>query len=343
VKCRHARKIIAEHLARDDHDVPDELTAHLADCARCAGLWHEQVRIHTALTDVGAAPAPAAPADLAQRAHRRLLEGERIPPAPLRVVLVYASLAAVVAIGAIAIFTNRARLPGGTAPYVARVDPVRGAVRHAASDRRPASDRDEQPVPHDKTPSPGGTGNSLPVSPRPAEDARVDQQPVPPESDQIDLLIIVWAPPAVTTDEQRIPENNWRPHTDLLSPRSADVVARTTLVASPVRSPHPSAEPSVPSVRSAIFAALPVQSMDVVAELTSVPADTELPETESPPDPASSDVTTAPEPVMIVDSLSSGGEDDEQPCEPEILLCVHDGDDPVLLCGELGLGGGGLI
>ncbi len=167
---------------------------------------------------------------------------------------------------------------------------------------------------------------------------------MPHEADEVDLLIIVWAPPAVTTDEERIPEHNRRPHTELLSPRSADVVAQMTLVASLVRGPYPSAEPSVPTVRSATFAALPVQSMDVVAELTSVPADVELPETESPPDPASSDVTTAPEPLtMVVDSLSSGGEDDEQPCEPEILLGVDDGNDPVLLCGELGLGGGGLI
>jgi hypothetical protein len=121
-------------------------------------------------------------------------------------------------------------------------------------------------------------------------------------------------------------------------------VAQTTQVASLVRGPQQSADPSVPSVPSATFAALPVRSTDMVAQLTAVQGDLELPETESLPDPASSDVTTMPESLtVIVDGIPSGGEDDEQPCEPEILLCIHDGDDPVLLCGELGVGGGGII
>jgi len=357
VRCRHARNIIAEHLAGEDQGLPEDLQAHLDDCPRCAGLWRDQTRIHTALTDAGAAPAPPAPADLAQRARQRLTEGERVPPAPLRVVLVYGSLAAIVIIAAVAIFANRGRVPGRSAPHVARADkqPVPhgkalspgGTASSLPVSPGPSKDArvDKQPVPHEKALSPGGTASSLPVSPGPSKDARVDEQPVPHESDEVDLLIIVWATPLVVPEEEHgTAEDNWRPHTDLLSPRSADVVAQATQVASLVRGPYPSAEPSVPALQSATFAALPVQSMDIVAQLTSVQADFDLPETESLPDPASSDVTTAPEPLtMIVDSIPSGGEDDEQPCDLQILPCAHAGDDPLLLCGELGVGGGGLI
>ncbi len=370
MKCRHARNVIAEHLAGEDQDLPEDLPAHLDDCPRCAGLWRDQTRIHWALTDAGTAPAPAAPADLAQRARRRLLEGERVPPAPLRVVLVYGALAAVVVIGAIAIYASRDRLPGGATPHIAQVD--KQPVPHEEITPPGATAQvDEQSVPHEEIAPPGGTGNSLPVRPRPAEDAQVDEpltsprrmtpsfsrgparpagqgQPVPHEADRVDLLIIVCAPGAVMIEEEHsapadweadTPSAEWLPHTAFLAPQSADVVAQATLVESSASGPHLSASPSVSPIQGANLAALPVRSTDFVVQATAIESALQRPETETPAEPAETDVTVMPAPTILVDDAASGGADDEDEREHQILLCIDDGGGAVLLCGELGTGG----